>query len=453
MSRFDYSKDERDLNRVIKYQEEYLKKLNVPSASHMDSCIMESEKVLKALNISVDKNKYCCSNVVVKPVTTVPSWEDLCNESKTSIKSEVELEDLFSVEELKDNQEIVTRLNKEYNAIHRLDKFDILIASTAGLVGALIDILLVGIPKKTYSGLKGGPLSNYVRDWFDRKFPEEEMQKLANSKMSKVPYDAQDNRNTKIWVEGLSSFYHRLLSLGHDPILGFVVGVLDILQGSMTTVDKKGNLVIQVMENYSNRKESDFFLALSKQLLHLKSDVTTSMGLPVPFMNLFNFFLFGKVGEYEQTVAEIVQGMYYEGYDFIHFCSMSIPVMVSEVFVRVLYALKRIKEGFSVKESIPFSTNHAKHPKLGTMLFVAHSVATTINAGKVFFTKNPMAINYPQWLVFFKYLYQQLKWGLLVKPELRHQYVMEKIDEEFKSLYAEIDKMYESTGRTNLIVL
>ena len=55
--------------------------------------------------------------------------------------------------------------------------------------------------------------------------------------------------------------------------------------------------------------------------------------------------------------------------------------------------------------------------------------------------------------MFFKYLYQQLRWGLLVKPELRHQYVMEKIDEEFKSLYAEIDKMYESTGQTNLIIL
>ena len=44
----------------------------------------------------------------------------------------------------------------------------------------------------------------------------------------------------------------------------------------------------------------------------------------------------------------------------------------------------------------PISTNHERMPKLGTMLFTAHSVAAAINAGKVVFTENPMAINYPQ---------------------------------------------------------
>ena len=72
------------------------------------------------------------------------------------------------------------------------------------------------------------------------------------------------------------------------------------------------------------------FAALAKQVIYFKSDITTSMGLPAPLMGLFNLFQFGSIGEYEQTVAEIVQGMYYEGYDFIHFCSMSIPVMLIE---------------------------------------------------------------------------------------------------------------------------
>ena len=66
------------------------------------------------------------------------------------------------------------------------------------------------------------------------------------------------------------------------------------------------------------------FRALAKELAHLKSDVTTSMGLPAPLMSLFNLLQFGSVGEEEQTIAEIVQGMYYEGYDFIQFCSSSI---------------------------------------------------------------------------------------------------------------------------------
>lgn len=71
-------------------------------------------------------------------------------------------------------------------------------------------------------------------------------------------------------------------------------------------------------------------------------------------MGLFNFLQFGSIGKEEQTIAEIVQGMYYEGYDFIHFCSMSIPAMIIEVVVRLGYAFKRIKEGYPLKESIPF---------------------------------------------------------------------------------------------------
>ena len=66
---------------------------------------------------------------------------------------------------------------------------------------------------------------------------------------SKVSFDAQDNRHTTEYVEGLSAYYHRMLSLGHDPLLGFVFGVYDIMHGTMTTIDKNGKFVCQVMEN------------------------------------------------------------------------------------------------------------------------------------------------------------------------------------------------------------
>ena len=180
-----------------------------------------------------------------------------------------------------------------------------------------------------------------------KSFPKKKWRNWTNSKVSKVPYDAQDNRNTTIRVEGLSAYYHRLLSLGHDPFLGLIFGVADILTGRMTTIDKTGKIVSQVMENYADRKETDVFAAIAKQIIHFKSDITTSMGLPTPLMSLFNFLQFGKIGEYDQTIAEIVQGMYYEGYDFIHFCTLSIPVMIVEVVTRIGYAFKRIKEGHS----------------------------------------------------------------------------------------------------------
>ena len=220
----------------------------------------------------------------------------------------------------------------------------------------------------------------------------------------------------------------------------------------MTTIDKTGKIVSQVMENYADRKETDIFAAIAKQIIHFKSDITTSMGLPAPMMGLFNFLQFGKIGDYEQTISEIVQGMYYEGYDFIHFCTLSIPVMIVEVVTRIGYAFKHIKEGYSVKESIPFSMNREKHPKLATMLFIGHSAATAVNAGKVYFTQNPMAINYPQWIAFAKYSYKQLKWVLIDKPNARDASVSGRLNEQLAKVLWYVNATFDEISANYIVV-
>ena len=444
MSKFHYTKTEQEINNVLKYQRDKLDAISFPDNKEIDKRIKESEALLKNLGISLPDRNTKSTAILPQGVAVVPTWDELCKEAESVVGNQCVLEDLFTEEEIKTNELYIRQLNREYNELHRLDKYDIGISAAAGLTASLVDILMVGIPQKTPEGLKGGVLANYVRDYFDKRFPEEEMQRLANSKVSKVPYDAQDNRNTTQYVEGLSTYYHRLLSLGHDPLLGLVIGVADIMSGSMTTIDKTGKIITQIMPGYADRTEKDLFLAIAKQIIHFKSDITTSMGLPAPLMGLFNLLQLGNIGEEEQTIAEIVQGMYYEGYDFIHFCSLSIPVMIAEVIVRIGYAVKRIKEGHSIKESIPLSTNHEKHPKLGTMLFVGHSEAVAVNDGKVYFTKNPMAINYPQWMAFGKYSYQQLKWGLIDKPEARKAYVDGILNDQLTDVFYSVDRTFYS---------
>lgn len=455
MGKFKYSEEEQKTVNVLKYQDNQLNELMKNSSERRnktDAEIEFLESQLRSLGMNPNDIKPVTNPCVPTKVMVYPSWEKLCCEAEKVVGSNCELESIFSDAELRSNELAIRQLKDDYNQIHRLDKIDITISAIAGIVGAAVDILLVGIPKKGPEGLEAAPLSDFIRKKFDEAFPEEEMQKLANSKESKVPFDAQDNRNTTVYVEGLSAYYHRLLSLGHDPLLGFAVGVFDILTSRMTTIDKTGKFVSQIMENYADRKESDVFAALAKQLYHFKSDITTSMGLPAPLMGLFNLFQFGSIGEYEQTVAEIVQGMYYEGYDFIHFCSMSIPVMITEVIVRISYAVKRIKEGNRVVDSIPFSLDREKHPKLATMLFVAHSGAAAVNAGKVYFTKNPMAINYPQWIAFAKYSYKQLKWVIVEKPAAREAYIEGKLDESWKSIDVEVNASFEEFSKDYYLI-
>ena len=458
MSKYKYSDEEQQINDVLKYQDNELKKISFKPSEEFESRINESEEILRKLGIPLPDNTAPVKSVENKGLLVVPSWDDLVAEAQSVVGTGNVLEDIFTEEELKSNEEAIVLLRRDYSQINKLDKYDVIIAVVAGLLAAVVDILLVGIPQRSPEGLKAGPLADYVRGYFDKRFPEEEMSKLANSKVSKVPYDAQYNTRdgrdiTKVNVKGLSTYYHRLLSLGHDPLLGLLIGVADIMNGTMTTIDTDGRIVSQVMEVYADRTESDIFKAIAKQITHFKSDITTSMGLPAPLMSLFNLLQFGSIGEEEQTIAEIVQGMYYEGYDFIHFCSQSVSVLLVEVITRIGYAIKRIKEGYTTKESIPFSVSREKHPKLATMLFLSHLIATTANAGKIYFTQSPLAINYPEWLAFLRYTYSQLKWVLIEKPSLRDDYVNGIINEELSDVFVSVDETFTDFAKGYIVVM
>ena len=445
--KYKYTKEQKELNMVLAHQDKRLDQL----LKKADDNRIQREAEIKfyedmLIRRGIDPSDAMKNKDVgpsAKKIMIIPSWDSLCREAEEIVGQNCDIVDLFSDEEIKQNELYIQKLNSEFNQIYRLDKVEVAISAIAAIIAASVDILLVGIPQRSPDGLKAGPLSDYIRKKFDAVFPEDKMKELANSAKSKVPFDAQDNRHTEKYVEGLSAYYHRLLQLGHDPLLGFVVGVFDIYTGRMTTIDKRGVFTSQKMRNYANRQASRVFEAISKEVFHLMSDVTTSMGLPAPLMGLFNFFQFGKIGEYELTVAEIVQGMYYEGYDFIHFCSLSIPVMLIEVIVRLAYCFKRLREGNAIKDSIPLSLDRKKNPKLSTMLFVAHSGATAINLGKVYFTENPLSINYPQWLAFAKYSYTQLKWVMIDKPDMRDAYASGELDDDWNIIEKQINDSFE----------
>ena len=131
---------------------------------------------------------------------------------------------------------------------------------------------------------------------------------------------------------------------------------------------------------------------------------------------------------------------------------MSVSTMLVEVIVRIGYALKRIKEGHSIKESIPFSLDRSVHPKLATMLFIGHSAAAAANAGKVYFTKNPVAINYTEWVAFAHRAYDQLKWSILEKSIRRQAYVEGRLNEELKEVFKEAEATFDAFSKDYIVI-
>lgn len=449
---------EKDILKVIKNELESATcegSLN-EAKNDLDSAIDSSEKLLCSLGVRIDpidiyKEKPPKSKD--KKVIRITPFDDLLAKANINIPRDIDFDEIFTSEELQANSDIINNLQEEFNDLNRLDKIDWAICSVTGLIAAAMDIILVGIPFKDTGGTHAGKMSDWIRSMFDRVISPDKIKELERK--AKVPFDAPmnvDNKGqsiTDVYVDGLTPYFHRLVSLGHDPLLGLIFGVFDVMTGAMTTISRDGKIVRQLMPpKYRDRIETNLIEAIKKVINHFKSDLNTSMGLPVPLMALFNLFQFGSIKEQEQTIAQIVQGMYYDGYDFIHCCSMSIPVIIIELGVRISYATKRIKEGYSIKDSIPITTNRRKRPKLGTMLFTAHTIASAVNAGKVTVSahigvENPfLAINYPQWLAFIKVSLQQLKWAILEKPEMRHKYVMAIIEGEFNDLYDDINGLW-----------
>ncbi|RKQ29343.1 hypothetical protein [Oceanobacillus halophilus] len=448
MGKFKYSEPEKEINKVLKHHDDLLKSIPSLDADHttMNESIASSEALLKGLGLG-HKIGHDKSIQKQKKTIQIPSWEDVRKDASIS-QEDVDLRSLFTEEELVSNERYLKHLRDDFNHIHRLDAVDYSICVAAGILAAAVDIFLVGFPEKTKNGISAGPLSNYMREKFDEAIPADKIKQLE--RQFKVPYDASTNYHLNEYVDGLSSWFHRYHSLGHDPILGFIFGVFDILNGRFTAIDKNGKIISQLVGDAP--EGMTIFQAIGQVFGHMKSDVNTSMGLPAPMMTLFNMLQFGSIGEEKLSIAEVARGMYAEGYDFKHFCSMSIPTMLIEVIVRVSYCIKRLKEGHRLKESIPINGIRRKKPKLQTMLFISHTISSAVNGGKVYFTQNPLAINYKEWLAFAKYSISQMKWSLYEKPNLRNAYVDGKLKEEWESLHLMINDTWASMERDYIVI-
>ena len=452
MSGYKLTNAEREILKVLKNEMDYA--LDTPSLkpvlAEMEANIAASEALLRSLgyekhleNMVVEKQPVSRQKIVVR------SWDDLVKDANKRIPGDITFEDLFSPEELTANRAYIQKLYDEFNAIHSLDEIDVCISVIAGILGGAVDCLFGGFVKTVSGKSIPGTLSAYIGNLFDKALPPDKIAELEN--LAKVTFDAQDNRHTTIYVDTLSSYFHRHIQLGHDPILGFVFGVMDMMRGTMTTIDYNGKFVVQPMEVYSDRQATNLFEAVTKVFLHMLSDVNTPAGLPVPLMTLSNALQVGSIGEEKLNVAELVKSMYGQGYDFRHFCSMSVSVLIIEAIVRVSYFTKRLNEGHTFVEAIPVGTRKQK-PKLETMLFIAHSASTAINTGKVLFTRNPLDINYVQWLRFAWCAVGQLKWVLYDKPQLREKYVSGILDNEWATLSESIDELWDRMSEDYLFV-
>lgn len=149
---------------------------------------------------------------------------------------------------------------------------------------------------------------------------------------------------------------------------------------------------------------------------HLASDVGTQVGLPVPGWPLTQILRLRALGAPEQeTIAEVGQMMYMQGYDFRHYLAGGTVPGLIEIIVRTHHFLRY---RCALKKQQPTSVLSANSAEdyieesqvdghLTAMLFWAHATACAVNAGKIVvqgatgsYFSAARAVNVAQWQVF-----------------------------------------------------
>jgi hypothetical protein len=315
--------------------------------------------------------------------------------------------------------EIRRRYGHAFGDVH-WDRSDYLVVLLAGLVATLLDVFLVRIPLDgMFLGRMqpGSPMTRWIRE-HSRPIHDYYLKDLE--RVAKVPYDLSVGRA----VDGLSPKVHRLMSLGHDPILTFIFGVIDVMTGTGTYIDKHGDL----RRIATSMTPEGLVSAFLKVFLHLLSDVFTSAGIPPPFFTLLQLvktrspFILGPSGE-KVTWTNVARYMYTHGYDLRHFATMGIVPASIEMIVRGWWLCKGFESNGQVDPA---------KAKLTSMLMLAHLIATSDNLLKtgVIFGMNPLALNWAQILALPPVT---LAWiGETVK---RNRSIRDKLDEEWVSTY------------------
>ena len=151
----------------------------------------------------------------------------------------------------------------------------------------------------------------------------------------KVPYDATQKSGPGFHDRNMRGGQHRVKTLGHDPILGWIFGVANIISDTITICPeyKLGEKKIRIpyVESYNVDMGYDFcwkeriatcsvfensfesikedkhrlYAALFSQGLHLDSDKYTKSGLPIPFLSLID--------------SDKAYEIYKDGYDYLDY--------------------------------------------------------------------------------------------------------------------------------------
>ena len=275
------------------------------------------------------------------------------------------------------------------------DRFDYIIAGFCGGIAGLVDVLFVGMPGDSVLGNASDGLADElvkkfasISGWNPRSGKEDSIASAIGflEKNYAVNYDQRHSADVDNLFE-MSAKNHHFKSLSHSPDpIGLFFSILDQFMNTSTFISGGELIRIDTSDRESPLKGGNLiakiFSGFCNWLGHIMSDLAGSSGsrgnsgrgsgVPIPFMELFQFCDFGslQVDNDRQTLATVMVRVFQEGYDLRFAGAMAVPVILEELMIRGIWAIRRhFGKGYPWKDCIP-STSHGD---LRLMLIVGNS--------------------------------------------------------------------------------
>lgn len=281
----------------------------------IDVASIKKEAAIKG-KIEADKmiaeNEKEIAVFLAKTPAEIVTYDDLVERAIKRGYTNTSIQDLLTEDEIRIADERFIAINKEFSRETKLTKTDIIFLATATALQVIRQYVLDPWLKEQRKNAKSNDEKAHGKQdsgwyWVDTD------KILVNT----VPFDVNRRGNYETVQDFLKGHKnHREATLGHDPILGWVFGTMNIMTGTITNstfqtahvkyVPGKGNvihsmastgtMVTKVQDRVLNDgKDGKIALgyALLREAMHLKSDINTTHGLPLPLINAIN----PKMGE------------------------------------------------------------------------------------------------------------------------------------------------------------
>ncbi|MBS6042877.1 MAG: hypothetical protein KIA08_09320, partial [Clostridium baratii] len=226
-----FNDNERDLLNVLKYNQDKSNEVNNKADNvnkGLDDRINATKEILKSLNIYASKYSNVSNLVNATNQNTnnakEKTWDEIVKEANSNGYNNTEINDVLSDTEQTSVYKKIDDINKEFLKVTGLNSIDIKFLFFATALQCLRQYLISN-EKFRFKSDKSG--DEFISKFVPRKYHE--------ILLGSVPYDAvRKAEGYKDQNTGISGVNHRYMTLGHDPILGWIFGTLNIMTNTLT---------------------------------------------------------------------------------------------------------------------------------------------------------------------------------------------------------------------------